>query len=67
MRTLASAGIAVKGTRSFRDHATLPREVFDQAGVVVVTEKDAMRIVDPPDNVLALEVRLEDWGAARPA
>ena len=62
VRTLASAGVMVSHTQSFRDHAILPRDVFDRPGIVVVTEKDAMRIVDPPENVVALEVRLEDWG-----
>lgn len=43
----------------YPDHAEIPLKAFDHKGIIVVTEKDAVRLLEPPANVWALEVGLE--------
>jgi tetraacyldisaccharide 4'-kinase len=61
-RTLEELGTVVHERRSFRDHAEIPREALVAEGIVVTTEKDAVRMVDAPENVLALGIALRDVG-----
>ncbi len=60
-KTLSALGFNVVRALSYRDHAKIPHEALLQPGVIITTEKDAMRISDPPDNVFALEILLKDW------
>lgn len=60
-RTLESMGIRVNMAWCCRDHAQIDREALERPGYIVTTEKDAMRIMDPPDNLIALEIVLKDW------
>jgi len=63
LRTLADSGMKVVESRTYRDHAQLPPESLAGPGTIVTTEKDAMRIADPPDTVYALTIALKDWTA----
>lgn len=59
-RTLEELGAVVAERRAFRDHAVIPREALVADGVIVTTEKDAVRMADAPENVLALGIALRD-------
>lgn len=59
--TLKSLGVDVSELRAFADHCAIPNEALRSTSTVVVTEKDAVRIQHPPENVLALEIALCDW------
>jgi tetraacyldisaccharide 4'-kinase len=59
--TLEQLGIVLVEKFSYRDHDDVPIAELPQTGVIVTTEKDAMRIQNPPDNLYALEVVLKDW------
>lgn len=59
--TLGALGIDVRETYAYADHHGIPSETLHNQLPVVVTEKDAVRIQHPPDNVLALEIALCDW------
>ncbi|MCL4693013.1 MAG: tetraacyldisaccharide 4'-kinase [Candidatus Hydrogenedentes bacterium] len=61
-RTLEELGAVVVERRGFRDHAVVPPEALAADGMVVTTEKDAVRMTDAPENVLALGVALRDVG-----
>lgn len=60
-RTLEAMGIRVLLAWCCPDHAPIEREALERPGYIVTTEKDAMRIMDPPDNLIALEIVLKDW------
>jgi len=60
-RTLQNMGIRVGLAWCCPDHAPIDREALERPGYIVTTEKDAMRIVDPPANLIALEIVLKDW------
>lgn len=59
--TVAALGAEVVGCTRLPDHAAIPPGVLDQRGIVVVTEKDAVRMADPPDNVYALAITLAEF------
>lgn len=59
-RTLEGLGAVVAARRAFRDHAMIPRDALVVDGIVVTTEKDAVRMADAPGNVLALGITLRD-------
>ena len=59
--TLEGLGITLVERDALRDHAAIPDMLLQGPGMVVVTEKDAARMAHPPNNVLALAIRLEDW------
>lgn len=61
VRTLRDLGAGSVRMLSYPDHRVIPRGEVPAAGVVVVTEKDAVRFTDPPPNVLALCVELADF------
>lgn len=63
-RTLEGLGLALRETRTFRDHASIPESALRAEGVVVTTEKDAMRMGAVPDNVFALKISLQDYPEA---
>lgn len=60
-RTLEGLGLVLKDRLQFRDHATIPGEALQQDGLVITTEKDAMRMGAVPDHVVALEIALRDF------
>lgn len=64
-RTLTGLGIVLKDTLQFRDHAAIPGVAFRRDGLVIITEKDAMRLGDVPDHVVALEIALRDFERAK--
>jgi tetraacyldisaccharide 4'-kinase len=59
--TVAKLGATINGCRVLPDHASIPPEVLEGEGMVVVTEKDAVRMVDPPNNVYALGITLAEF------
>ncbi|MCX5769685.1 MAG: tetraacyldisaccharide 4'-kinase [Candidatus Hydrogenedentes bacterium] len=60
-QTLRGLGAQVEHERSFPDHAHLPNEALQGPELVIVTEKDAVKLLmDPPENVYALGIELED-------
>ncbi|MCC6695721.1 MAG: tetraacyldisaccharide 4'-kinase [Candidatus Hydrogenedentes bacterium] len=61
--TLESLGATVAELRAFRDHAEIPPEAFRAAGLVITTEKDAVRLATAEANVLALRIALRDVDA----
>ncbi|HUW59627.1 MAG TPA: tetraacyldisaccharide 4'-kinase [Candidatus Bathyarchaeia archaeon] len=59
--TLRGLGAELESERTFPDHALLPQDALQGPGLVVVTEKDAVKLlVDPPENLYALGIELED-------
>ncbi len=60
-KTLAALGVEVTAMHACADHDAIAPEVLRQTLPVIVTEKDAVRIQNPPENVLALEIELCDW------
>lgn len=60
-RTLEGLGLTLRETRTFRDHASIPEEALRAEGFVVTTEKDAMRMDNAPDHVVALKIALRDY------
>ena len=62
--TLASLGANIAEQRAYSDHAAIPKDALRSENLVVVTEKDAVRIQGAPPNVFALEIRLRDCAIA---
>ena len=58
--TLENLGARITQRSALRDHAKIPPETFAGTQPVIVTEKDAMRIDKPKENVFALEIELRD-------
>lgn len=59
--TLRSLGADVVDHRFFRDHTSIPAEALAGADLIVTTEKDAVRMESPPDNVFALAIELAEY------
>ncbi|HEO71516.1 MAG TPA: tetraacyldisaccharide 4'-kinase [Candidatus Hydrogenedentes bacterium] len=59
--TIEGLGAVLKERKAYRDHAAIPRAALEGNDLVVVTEKDAVRMVDPPENVATLRVELRDF------
>ena len=59
-QTLRGLGAEIEHERPFPDHARLPQDALQGPGLVVVTEKDAVKLADPPGNVYALGIEIED-------
>lgn len=60
-RTLRDLGLTVGEARTFPDHGAIPPEALRAEGIVVITEKDAMRLGAVPENVVALRVVLRPF------
>jgi tetraacyldisaccharide 4'-kinase len=60
VRTVEELGAQVVEVRAFPDHGHIPSDAFSCEGLVVTTEKDAMRLADVGENVLALGIELRD-------
>lgn len=65
-RTLTSVGAQISEQQCFLDHAPIPGSALNYEGAVIMTEKDAVRIlsgperIKVPENALALSVELQD-------
>lgn len=59
--TLQSLGADVVDHRFFRDHTSIPTEALTGDDWILTTEKDAIRMESPPDNVFALAIELADY------
>ena len=70
--TLEGLGVVVRERRAFPDHAAIPDDALPRSGVIVTTEKDAVRLQDArhvggvQDNVLALGIELQDFTRPEP-
>ena len=60
-RTLESLGAHLIARHTFPDHAPIPADAIPDSGIVVTTEKDAVRMENPEAHVLALRIALKDW------
>ena len=63
--TLESLGATIIEREVFPDHSIFPAEALQSDHLVVMTEKDAVRMKFAADNVLALGVTLQDLDAPR--
>jgi len=59
--TLRSLGAEVTELRAFPDHAPIPPEAFRGTGIIVTTEKDAVRAGAEAAGAYVLLIGLEDW------
>lgn len=59
-RTLESLGASLTERLAFADHATIPETALRSSDPIVITEKDAVRLDRPPENVFALAIDLQD-------
>ncbi|MCC6793910.1 MAG: tetraacyldisaccharide 4'-kinase [Candidatus Hydrogenedentes bacterium] len=59
--TLESLGANVVERRYFPDHAQIPPDALRSSHMMVVTEKDAVRLGQVSEGVVALGIRLGDW------
>ncbi len=58
--TLEDLGARLETKLAFPDHGVIPIEGIPTKTLVITTEKDAMRMSNPPDNVWALGIELQD-------
>ncbi len=65
VRTLESLGAVVLRRTDLRDHAALSGDVLSQDTPVVITEKDSVRIANPPDNAYVLTIELADFATPK--
>ncbi len=61
VNTLESLDMKVSDTRVFDDHATIPPEALEGDMPIVITEKDAVRVESPSENVYALCIALRPF------
>jgi len=59
-RTLSALGTTVTERLAYRDHRPIPQRALPASGIVVTTEKDAVRMRDAAPNVYALAIELRD-------
>ena len=59
-KILEDLGAHLTQRLAFRDHADIPPGAIPSSGLVVTTEKDAVRMRKAADNVVALRISLED-------
>lgn len=62
-RTLESLGMRLDKRLAYPDHGVIPAGAVPSGIPVIVTEKDAVRMAAPPDNLYVLRVGLEDVSA----
>ena len=60
-RTLELQGAVIAERVALPDHAELPAEALDGEDIIVMTEKDAVRLRSARPNVLSLHIELEDY------
>jgi len=59
--TLRSIGAEPIAFQVAPDHVPLDPRDWGRKGLIIVTEKDAVRMPNAPDNVYALAIELRDW------
>jgi tetraacyldisaccharide 4'-kinase len=59
--TLSALDVAVDTLHAFADHQAIAPQALNSTLPIIVTDKDAVRIQNPPENILALEIALCDW------
>lgn len=60
LKTLEVLGVYVTQRVIFPDHFDIPHEMIPREGIVLTTEKDAVRLKQVGENVYSLVVRLKD-------
>lgn len=60
-KTVASTGAHVVDRFDFPDHRTITLEPWTRERPLIVTEKDAVRMVQPSEDIWALEIELADF------
>jgi len=58
--TLEALGAVVEARHAFPDHQRFDAAALGRDKTVVVTEKDAVRLENPPENTYALAIELQD-------
>ena len=58
-QTLEKLGAEIRERMVYPNHGDIDTQGIPRDGIVVTTEKDAVRMQDPPENVVALEVALK--------
>lgn len=59
--TVESLGIQITESVAYRDHARISANELAGERPVIVTEKDAVKIENAPENLYALSIALEPW------
>jgi len=62
--TLEKLGAIIDKRNAYPDHTQIPETLFQGNTAIFITEKDAVRIPYPPDNVYALAISLIYSGIA---
>lgn len=60
-KTAESLGLRVTKSIAYPDHGRIPESDLKRNETVLLTEKDAVKLDEPPDNVYAVSVALEPW------
>ena len=63
-RTLEEAGAHLSARIAYPDHTEFPLESLPHADLIATTEKDAVRMKNPPPNMAALRIDLQDIAPA---
>jgi tetraacyldisaccharide 4'-kinase len=61
--TLVSLGAELLSSAKYDDHEKIPELDTQKVDAVIVTEKDAVKLSDVPENVYALEIEMADFNA----
>lgn len=61
LATLNGLGVSVTEFHAYPDHARIPDELVNTDEMLVVTEKDAMRMKSPGPGVVALAIALQNY------
>ncbi len=64
--TLESLGLNLGERIVLRNHASVPPELLARSGPVLLTEKDAIRLPQAPENVHALRIELRNYAGNDP-
>lgn len=59
--TLEDLGATIVRRSAFRDHESIPTGILRGSAPVVITEKDAVKIEKPVEDLLVLEMELRDF------
>ena len=61
--TLKGLGAELLSSGKYNDHETIPRSDLEKSEPVIITEKDAAKLFEVPENVYALEIEMADYKA----
>lgn len=59
--TLSTLGARLASANSYSDHEPIPESEFKKTEPVIITEKDAVKLSNPPENTYALEIEMSDY------